>query len=292
MIICGLVTGSNDFLSGLDTSGIMSNDVQICRKKECIMKKDKSFESQVYEKARGNLLLMIILTVINIALFFMGSETIMLFSATVPYMSIIVGCLSEIDVVMQVCAIFTVAIILMYLLCWIFSKRNPIWIIIAMVMFIIDTIAVICVYLDMQDASGLLDLGIHIWVLYYLFTGIKYGYKFKKINSSVEKTDTAIDNETEITKDTSALYRAEMDVKHRVLAETDAHGYHVCYRRVKRRNELVVNGYVYDIAEMLIEPPHKLTASIDEHLFEVGYDGFRSYIRIDGEILVKKIRIW
>ena len=112
------------------------------------------------------------------------------------------------------------------------------------------------------------------------------------MNDGIQETDEVIDNTTETIKDTSALYRADMDVKYRVLAEIDIYGYHVCYRRVKKTNELVINNYVYDTVGMLIEPPHKLTASINSHLFEVGYDGLHSYIRVDGQPLVKKIRIW
>lgn len=267
-------------------------NVEIRRMGNIFMMKDKSFEKQMYDKARGNLLLMIILTLINVVLFFLGSETVMLFSATVPYMSILIGFLSEIDVIMQVCAIFTTVVMVMYLLCWVFSKRNPVWIIIAMVMFVIDTIALIWIYVGTQEASGIIDLVIHIWVLYYLFNGIKYGYKLKKMNDGIQETDEVIDNTTETIKDTSALYRADMDVKYRVLAEIDIYGYHVCYRRVKKTNELVINNYVYDTVEMFIEPPHKLTASINSHLFEVGNDGLHSYIRVDGQPLVKKIRIW
>ena len=51
--------------------------------------------------------------------------------------------------------------------------------------------------------------------------GIKYGYKLKKMNDGIQETDEVIDNTTEKIKDTSALYRADMDVKYRVLAETD-----------------------------------------------------------------------
>ena len=255
------------------------------------MTKDKGFEKQMYDKARANLLLMIILTIINIVLFFLGSETVMLFSATIPYMSILIGVLSEIDGAIQVCAVFTIAIMVMYFMCWILSKRNPIWMIIAMVMFVIDTVALICIYVGIQEAAGIIDLITHIWVFYYLFIGVRYGYKLKKISSEGKTKEQEIDSFDEIV-DTDTLYIADMNTKYRVLAEANVPGYEICYRRVKKTNELVINNYVYDTKEMLIEPPHKLMASINGHIFEVGYDGMHSYIRADDQLLVRKIRVW
>ena len=49
----------------------------------------KEMVQQKYKTARNNLLLMMILTVVNIVLYVTGSDTMMLFAATVPYFGII-----------------------------------------------------------------------------------------------------------------------------------------------------------------------------------------------------------
>jgi hypothetical protein len=84
---------------------------------------------------------------------------------------------------------------------------------------------------------------------------------------------------------------ADMDVKAKILLQTEKDGFVITYRRVKRVNELVINGNVYDEYEALIENHHILSGVISGRTIEAGYDGFNSYITIDGEIIAKKIRL-
>ena len=78
--------------------------------------------------------------------------------------------------------------------------------------------------------------------------------------------------------------------KVRVLLEETYGTYHICYRRVKRLNQLVINNYIYDEVEYLAEPPHSLSAVMNGTRIEVGYDGVKSYISIDGKRIKEKIR--
>lgn len=92
---------------------------------------------------------------------------------------------------------------------------------------------------------------------------------------------------------TPILRIADTNVRSRVLLEADAAGHHICYRRVKRINELVIDGYVYADVEMLMETAHALTAQMDGHVFQAGFDGVaHSYIRVDGVQVVRKLRLY
>lgn len=92
--------------------------------------------------------------------------------------------------------------------------------------------------------------------------------------------------------DTPALRSADKHVKCRILLEKQIGQYHICYRRVKKTNELVINGYVYDEYVALIEFEHALYAMVDGHHFEVGFDADSySYIKFDGQNLVRKMRL-
>ena len=92
-------------------------------------------------------------------------------------------------------------------------------------------------------------------------------------------------------ENSTPLRRAAEDVKHRVLLEATYGGRQIVYRRVKRVNELVISGYVYDQYEALAETAHCLSAQLDGHLIEVGYDGLSSsYCRVDGQQIQKKVR--
>ena len=248
---------------------------------------------QKYKTARNNLLLMLILTVINIILYLVGSDTMMLFSATVPYFGVIIGSVSGSQIFFIFCACIAVAILILYLLCWILSKDHYGWMIVALVLFIIDTLAMIGMYLGMGEISGILDVVIHVWVLYYLIIGVKYGKQLKNMPEEPVNELGAPSIEGEEFIHTPILRIADTTVKSRVLLEADAAGHHICYRRVKRINELVIDGYVYADVEMLMETAHALTAQMDGHVFQAGFDGVvHSYIRVDGVQVARKLRLY
>ena len=94
------------------------------------------------------------------------------------------------------------------------------------------------------------------------------------------------------TPNSNIIREADKYVKHKVLLETRAFNFEICYRRVKHTNELVINGNVYDEIEGVLEFPHKLTAFVDGHCIEVGFTGTHSIISIDGENVAKKLRLF
>lgn len=268
----------------------------------------RAIAEQKYSTARGNLLLMTILTVINTVLLIANSSYMLLFSATVPYLSVAFGLAFGGGLFYAFIAVAVINIAL-YLASWQLSKKNYGWMILALVLFILDTIIMGGMYLLIEEASGILDVLIHAWVLYYLIIGVKYGKKLKnmpedapepEINAYPEDvaSDFYIDNaddfsETGFETDSPIIRTADMTVKHRIFLETDANDLHIVYRRVKRVNELVINGFVYAELEMLVEPAHELTAHINGHDYIAGYDGAaHTYISVDGEVVAKKIRLF
>lgn len=136
---------------------------------------------QKYDMSRGNLLLMLILTAVNIVLLFFDSSAMLLFSATVPYLVVLFGItLEETAAIVFACSIAAV-IIIVYLSAWIFSKKKYGFMVLALVMFLIDTAFMMGIFLWSGDFSGILDVLIHAWVLYYLIIGVKNGRKLKKL---------------------------------------------------------------------------------------------------------------
>lgn len=90
---------------------------------------------------------------------------------------------------------------------------------------------------------------------------------------------------------TPALRRADPNVNHKVLLETKVESYHVCYRRVKTTNELVINDFVYDQKKGFFEFGHTLHAVVDGHLIKAGLDDLSfSFIVFDGELVEYKKR--
>lgn len=243
---------------------------------------------QKFKSSRANLLLVIILTIVNIVLFFFGSETMLLFSISVPYYAVILASVFEIPQVLVIGCVIAAVVLVLYFLCWLLSKKHPGWLIAALVLFIIDTLVLAWLYISISEFSGIVDVVFHIWILYYLVIGIRSSRKLKDLPP--EEMEPV---ETEVLPDySSPLRMADEDVKCRILLETEYGGHRICYRRVKRVNELIIDGQVYDEYEALVELPHTLTARIAGHTYEVGCsENSRTFFNVDGEQIESKIRL-
>jgi len=280
------------------------------------------------KNSRSNLLFVVAFTLLNIVLLVTQSNSYFLFSAYVPYIMVSFGMLycgmypeeyyaqefpelgsSEMAFLPTsfFAVMLTVALVItaLYLLSWIFSRKNRIgWLIFALVFFVIDTLAM---FLLMGFAvDSIIDIIFHVWVVFSLVRGIIACAKLRKMPVEVievqasEQEDVAVVEVAEVTEEKTetavnspVLRPADNDVKSRILLEGEALGHAVAYRRVKKVNELVIDGNVYDEFEALVEMAHSLKAEIDGHLIEVGYNGiFHSYLKVDGEIVAKKLRLW
>lgn len=251
-----------------------------------------------YDRARHNLLAMIVLTLINLVLLALDTGTMFLFSASVPYILVAFGIYSGFPLILAVFGVIAAIAMVLYFLCWLLSKKRPGWMVLALVLFILDTVLMVAFYFPFQGFSDIFDLLIHVWVLYYLILGTKYGFKLKKwpeepeAESAYPEDVSADTEELPAIPDSLPLRRADPDVKFRILLEGDHLGRHICYRRVGRVNELVIDGYVYDEVEMLMERPHQLSANLDGHLFSVGLrEGSTSFIAVDGVTVATRLRL-
>lgn len=241
---------------------------------------------QKYRSARSNLLIAVILTLVNIVMLLAGSDTMMLFSVSVPYYAVIFGVvLGGQELLITGCVIAAV-ILLVYFLCWLLSKKKAGWLLAAMVMMILDTLALAAFYFLAGEISGILDFLFHVLIIYYLAAGISADKKLKNLPPEEPVVADAQHNLT----NSMPLRRVEEDQKARILLEHTYGTYHVVYRRVKKCNQLVINNYIYDEVELGIEPAHSLHACLDGQEFVVGYDGRNSYFLVNGNQIARKVR--
>ena len=267
---------------------------------------------QKYNSARTNLLIMLGLTIINIVLLFTKSDVMLLFSATIPYLATAFGIgIAESEIGEISVALFGISgiLIILCLLCWIFSKKHYGWMIAALALFVLDTATLILFYLYIGDFSGILDLVIHIAVLFYLISGVVSGNKLKNLHTDFFAPQYNVQTQSQaspgsfisentksddvISTNSPIIRHADLSVKFRILIEANYNGHQVCYRRVKRVNELVIDGYVYDEVEMLVEGAHSLNARIDNQNYQVRFDGAaHSYFKVDGVHVAKKLLLW
>ena len=269
-----------------------------------------------YMSSCNNLLLVVTFTVINVILLITNSDSYFLFSAYIPYALVDLGMflcgrypqelyadfgnMEFVDnTFFTTMVVIAVVIVLVYFLSWIFSKKGKVgWLIASLVLFAIDG-AVMLLYLGFS-VEIIIDIVFHIWVIVSLSMGILNYYRLKRLPEDLPDTpfgepteDTDLQPMAEQIAEQKQLRNADFSVKHKILAEGEVLGHTVIYRRVKRTNELIVDGLVYDELEALVETAHTLTAEIDGHIITAGYDGrFHSFIKIGNELVTKKIRLF
>lgn len=114
----------------------------------------------------------------------------------------------------------------------------------------------------------------------------------KKKEAERRDAHTAWQPKADSGKNSPVLREAEKAKKGRILLKATNDKYEIVYRRLKKVNELIVNGMVYDEMKAVLEVEHTLSAVIDGHVIEAGLeDEFYSFIRFDGNVLDTKRRV-
>lgn len=157
--------------------------------KTVIDKNSPEFLQKQVAGARSSLLLVIVFTVVNLAMLLLDSGTYFLFSASVPYYMTAFGMGMDLGMGEAGIGTFTLialgisaVVLVLYLVCWLLSKKRPGWIVVAFVAFILDTLALLglCLMMDML-VDSIMDLVFHAWVVVSLMQGIIANGKLKKL---------------------------------------------------------------------------------------------------------------
>lgn len=265
-----------------------------------------------YNVARNNLLIVLLATVINCTLSLLAKDTYFLFSAFVPYFAVTMGMIlcgrmpAEYygedlpyyefygnGVFAALVGIAAVCLVL-YFLAWFFSKNHKVgWLIFGLVFFALDTVFLFL--FGGIDPSMIIDYLFHAWILFELSRGIYLHFKWKNTeedsteeNGNEDESDSESDGAAEA--DSEPLRSMDRDAKARVLGEIEFEGHKICYRKVNKVNELVVDGMVYDEYAFKIQTPHMLCARVNGHNICAGLNNGRTFIVVDGNLLLDKVR--
>lgn len=252
---------------------------------------EKTIAAAKYENSRKNLILVVVFTVVNLALLLFKSNTMFLFSATVPYFVAAVGVAAESSPIMIIAMTFAVICIVAYFVCWLLSKKHYAWLIVALIMFTADTAFMALLYILMKDFTGIADVIFHAWVLYYLVVGVINGVKLKKLPDESTSSATPEPNAEPIA-DTVPLRLVDETEKTRTWADYELDGHAVSLRSTKKMYQLVIDNYVYAEMAMNLIYTNNLCAYLGGHTVEAGviFGTARHYISIDGSIVSEKAR--
>lgn len=142
---------------------------------------------QRYARSRHELLVVVILTLVNLVLLALDSGYMLLFSASVPYFTLAFGLAFEIPILLGISIFIAGVTLLLYFLCWLLCKRSYGWLVVALVLFILDTLGLVGFYLLLGEFGGILDVIIHAVVLYHLIVGVSSGAKLRRMPEEEEE---------------------------------------------------------------------------------------------------------
>jgi len=248
-----------------------------------------------YKSARGNLLAMIVLTVVNIGLSVAGSGSGFLFRAFLPELAI--GFFGDI----APWAGFAIAALLLglYMLCWALSKKEPVWMTAALVLFAMDTavfllfFAVIC--LGGEFAFGmLLEVAFQVWVLYYLITGVMAAKDMRDIPEEVPEEEVPeVEMGTYLCPAPEAIPLREPSAKRRmILQHQTPGGLDIELARARGVTELIAGGMVCAEFRGIVEPAYELAARVQGHDIRATMDiSALMELYVDGTRVGKKRRL-
>ena len=147
--------------------------------------------------ARASLLAVLIFTVVNLAMLLLEIDMYFVFSATVP--QYLTAFCMGIDIgqgylgfgpFTAIALVVSAVVLVLYLLCWLLSKKRPGWLIAALVFFIIDTVALLAVSLLLEILTeNILDLVFHGLIIFQLIQGISANYKLEKMIAEFDPSD-------------------------------------------------------------------------------------------------------
>jgi len=264
-----------------------------------------------FKKARGNLLMVLVLTVLKLLLSAFNVDINFLFSATAPQIILEFGRSFaeefQNNLFLGGFLVIAFAVIGLYFMCWIFSKRWRAFMLVALIFFSIDSLVLVALLSTVEfEVYYLLDIAFHGWVMLNLSSGAVAWAKLRGVgadewNAALQETAAAATMDSnannvlpqgEINGETIPL-RAD-DKKGRILIAADYEGLQISMKRTRGLTELIVNGNVYAEATGLVETEYSLTANV-QHIKIVGvYKAAQSrmYLYANDMLLAKKFRLF
>jgi hypothetical protein len=153
--------------------------------KQTVDKNSREYLTQKRNSGRSTLLTILIFTVINIVMLVVQADYYFLFSASVPYYLTLFGMIFDKFVVgtHTTSALVIAAVILgLFLLCWIFSKKRRGWLIAGLVLFVVDTLALLGFSMALEMLTdNILDFVFHGWAMVELVAAWKADRKLAEL---------------------------------------------------------------------------------------------------------------
>ena len=136
------------------------------------MKTRQEVEAKFF-RTRQMLIPLIVLSVFNVLLAALDSTFYLLFAATIPMAIVESGLAASGAMAVLIALGIALAVIGLYGLCYWLSKKWNGFMLVALVLFLLDTLYLLLIFTMTFDLGFFLDLIIHAALLYYLVIGTK-----------------------------------------------------------------------------------------------------------------------
>lgn len=172
--------------------GLFNNQTQGMSKKELAENSART--------SRFNILIVVILTALNIVMFLFGAESYFLFSAALPYYSVVFSAVFVAEGIVPpalfyLAIAFAVIILAAYTLCFVMGKKHFGWIIAALALFCADTLFFIVIIALAFESSMIIDIILHLYVLATFISALVNSVKLK--NEIAEQPENTKNEQTE-----------------------------------------------------------------------------------------------
>lgn len=260
-------------------------------------------------RARYNLMFMIILTLVNIYFVISSGNIIMPFSSSISVYSTFFGLTLKNDTSstapLVIGIIVACAALGALLLCYFKSKDSPFFMFLSFTLLAADLIVllVICIVNSaITEWFSILDIILHILLLFYIFVGIKAHSEIEKLKKgdAPKKDDADIAEPNSDSEDDSRnsedngeperdkIYKYDDDGTE-PLVTGQSGGLSVFAVIRNNKAELVINGYVCDELEIGKYENFSLRAIVNDIDFlfeyETGVSGEAMFLYADDELL-------
>lgn len=132
--------------------------------------------------ARSTLIVMAALSVFNIVMIVLDQAYQISFSATLPCNLVALGkgmdngnvngAWTVVGVYTATSLVLAAAVLAVYVVSWLLSKKHLGWLITALVLVCVDTVTLVLFAMMGGDTSVIIDLCLHLWVIWLLIQGV------------------------------------------------------------------------------------------------------------------------
>ena len=163
-------------------------------KRPTVDRNSPEYQENLIRTGRTALIGVVILTVLNLVLLLTDSDRYLLFSISVPYFLTVLGQIMDENLLSGsytvTALVISVVVLALYVVCFVLSKKRPGWLTAGLVLFCVDTAALIVFVFTLTGSpeSFFMDFVFHVLIIVELAMAVKGNKKLKALREAAPVT--------------------------------------------------------------------------------------------------------